>query len=79
LKERTDESERQGSRPRGTDGPYDEPVAIATARNALESCDWQAVTAAVVRAAIIGPGVCAIVINNGAQTYDLTVRGYATH
>ena len=33
----------------------------------------------VVRAPIIGPGVHAIVINNGAQTYDFTVWGYATH
>jgi len=33
----------------------------------------------VVRAPIIGPGVRAIVINNGALTYDFTVWGYATH
>lgn len=33
----------------------------------------------VVRAPIIGPGVRAIVINSGAQTYDFTVWGYATH
>lgn len=33
----------------------------------------------VVRAPIIGPGVRAIVINNGAQTYDFTLWGYATH
>ena len=33
----------------------------------------------VVRAPIIGPGVRAIVINSGAETYDFTVWGYATH
>jgi len=33
----------------------------------------------VVRAPIIGPGVRAIVMNNGAQTYDFTLWGYATH
>jgi hypothetical protein len=33
----------------------------------------------VIRAPVIGPGVRAIVINNGAQTYDFTVWGYATH
>ena len=33
----------------------------------------------VVRAPIIGPGVRAIVINSGAQTYDFTVWGYSTH
>jgi hypothetical protein len=33
----------------------------------------------VVRAPIIGPEVRVIVINSGAQTYDFTVWGYATH
>jgi len=33
----------------------------------------------VVRAPIIGPGVRVIVINSGAETYDFTVWGYATH
>jgi len=33
----------------------------------------------VVRAPIIGPGVRAIVMNNGAQTYDFTLWGNATH
>lgn len=33
----------------------------------------------VVRAPIIGPGVRVIVINNGPQTYDFSVWGYATH
>jgi hypothetical protein len=33
----------------------------------------------VIRAPVIGPGVRAIVINNGAQTYDFTLWGYATH
>ena len=33
----------------------------------------------VVRAPIIGPGVRAIVINGGAETYDFTLWGYATH
>jgi hypothetical protein len=33
----------------------------------------------VMRAPIIGPGVRAIVINNGAQTYDFTLWGYCTH
>ena len=33
----------------------------------------------VIRVPIIGPGVRAIVINNGAQTYDFTLWGYCTH
>ena len=33
----------------------------------------------VIRAPIIGPAVRAIVINSGAQTYDFTLWGYATH
>ena len=33
----------------------------------------------VIRAPIIGPGVRAIVINSGAQTYDFTLWGYCTH
>jgi hypothetical protein len=33
----------------------------------------------VVRSPIIGPGVRAIVINGGPQTYDFTLWGYATH
>jgi len=33
----------------------------------------------VVRAPIIGPEVRVIVINSGAQTYNFTVWGYATH
>ena len=33
----------------------------------------------VMRAPIIGPGVRAIVINSGAQTYDFTLWGYCTH
>ncbi len=33
----------------------------------------------VIRAPIIGPGVRAIVINNGVQTYDFTLWGYCTH
>jgi hypothetical protein len=33
----------------------------------------------VIRAPIIGPGVRVIVINGGSETYDFTVRGYATH
>ncbi len=33
----------------------------------------------VVRAPIIGPAVRVIVINGGAQTYDFSVWGYATH
>lgn len=32
----------------------------------------------VIRSPIIGPGVRAIVINNGAQTYDFTLWGYCT-
>lgn len=33
----------------------------------------------VIRVPVIGPAVRAIVINGGAQTYDFTVWGYATH
>ena len=33
----------------------------------------------VIRAPIIGPRVRAIVINSGAETYDFSVWGYATH
>ena len=33
----------------------------------------------VIRAPIVGPAVRAIVINNGPQTYDFSVWGYATH
>ncbi len=31
------------------------------------------------RAPIIGPGVRAIVINGGSETYEFSVWGYATH
>lgn len=33
----------------------------------------------IMRVAVVGPGVRVIVINNGANTYDFSVWGYATH